>query len=49
MTVRTRQLARWYREKLVTQREPLVPTQQNVESPKKTAKQAAKEITPLAG
>jgi hypothetical protein len=46
MTVRTRRLARWYREKLVTQ---LEPTRRTVDTPKDPAKKTVQETTLSAG
>jgi hypothetical protein len=49
MTVRTRRLARWYREKLVTQRDQLDPTRRTVDTPKDPAKETVKEGTLSTG
>jgi hypothetical protein len=48
MTVRTRRLARWYRERLVTQRDQLDPAQETVEAPEEPAKETAQEAAPEA-
>lgn len=42
MTVRTRRLARWYREKLATQRDVVDPTRQTVETVREPAKETVK-------
>lgn len=48
MTVRTRRLARWYRERLVTQRDQLDPTQETVDVPEESVKETVQEAAPEA-
>jgi hypothetical protein len=49
MTVRTRRLARWYREKLVTQRDQLDSTRRTGDTSKDPAKATVKETTLSTG